>query len=105
MTTAFVLTSSAATAALVMVLPLEPLLEALLVLWIGLAALASLRANAPREVMIPRELIVDGSFVAPWLTIIRWRPAGAWLDRTVVVLPDMLPADTFRALRLRLRWE
>jgi hypothetical protein len=46
----------------------------------------------------------DGSFVAPWLTIVRWRPEGARLDRTILILPDMLGEDAFRALRVLLRW-
>jgi hypothetical protein len=46
----------------------------------------------------------DGSFVAPWLTIVRWRPAGARFDRTLVILPDMLDAEVFRHLRVLLRW-
>ena len=45
-----------------------------------------------------------GSFVAPWLAILRWRPAGARFDRTVVVFPDMLPATSFRELRVVLLW-
>ncbi len=49
-------------------------------------------------------LVRDGSFVAPWLTIVRWRPEGAWFDRTVLVLPDALDGNTFRALRVLLRW-
>lgn len=49
-------------------------------------------------------VIRDGSFVAPWLTIIRWRPHGARFDRTVLLLPDMLPPDDFRRLRVLLRW-
>ena len=48
--------------------------------------------------------IVAGSFVAPWLTIVHWRAASSRLVRTVVVLPDMLDAATFRALRVILRW-
>ena len=48
--------------------------------------------------------IADGCFVAPWLTIVRWRPAGAWIDRTIVVLPDMVSAEDFRRLRVLLRW-
>jgi hypothetical protein len=48
--------------------------------------------------------IADGCFVAPWLTIVRWRPAGARFDRTIVVLPDMIGADEFRRLRVMLRW-
>lgn len=47
----------------------------------------------------------DGSFVAPWLTLVRWRRAGARCDRTVLVVPDMLPPDDFRALRVLLRWK
>jgi toxin CptA len=45
-----------------------------------------------------------GSFVAPWLTIVRWRPAGARVDRTVLVLPDMLDPSEYRHLRVILRW-
>ena len=45
-----------------------------------------------------------GSFVAPWLTIVRWRPDGAWLDRTVPLLPGMLDEETFRRLRVVLRF-
>ncbi len=46
----------------------------------------------------------DGSFVAPWLTIVRWRPDGARWDRTILILPDMLGDEGFRALRVLLRW-
>lgn len=49
-------------------------------------------------------VVRDGSFVAPFLTIVRWRPVGARFDRTILVLPDMLAADSFRALRVLLRW-
>jgi hypothetical protein len=45
-----------------------------------------------------------GSLVAPWLTIVRWRPEGARFDRTIVVLPDMLDGAAFRHLRVLLRW-
>jgi hypothetical protein len=46
----------------------------------------------------------DGSFVAPWLTLVRWRPAGAWCDRTVLIFPGMTGAEEFRRLRVLLRW-
>jgi toxin CptA len=46
----------------------------------------------------------DGCFVAPWLTIVRWRPDGARHDRTVVILPDMLPAEAMRKIRVILKW-
>jgi len=45
-----------------------------------------------------------GSFVAPWLTIVRWRPSGAWRDRTILVLPDMAGEASLRRLRVLLRW-
>lgn len=45
----------------------------------------------------------NGAFVAPWLTIVRYRTEGGWLDRTVLVLPDMLPAEPYRRLRVWLR--
>ena len=45
-----------------------------------------------------------GSFVAPWLTIIRWRARGSRFDASILLLPDMLPAEDFRRLRVLLRW-
>jgi toxin CptA len=48
--------------------------------------------------------IVGGSFVAPWLTIVHWRPESARLTRTIVIVPDMAEAESFRALRVVLRW-
>jgi hypothetical protein len=49
-------------------------------------------------------LVRDGCFVAPWLTIIRWRPHGARFDRSIVLVPDMMPREEFRRLRVLLRW-
>lgn len=46
----------------------------------------------------------DGSFVAPWLTIVRWRPEGRRVDRTILVLPGMSDAETLRRIRVILRW-
>lgn len=48
--------------------------------------------------------VCDGSFVAPWLTIVLWRPAGARRDHAIVILPGMMRADDFRRLRVLLRW-
>jgi hypothetical protein len=48
--------------------------------------------------------LAAGSFVAPWLVIVRWRPEGARRDATVLVLPDMAPAEERRRLRVLLRW-
>ena len=46
----------------------------------------------------------DGSFVAPWLTIVRWRPEGARFSRNLVIVPDAVDAAAFRRLRILLRW-
>jgi hypothetical protein len=48
--------------------------------------------------------VQPGSFVAPWLVVVRWRRPGAWRDSTVLVLPDMAPAEDLRRLRVLLRW-
>ena len=48
--------------------------------------------------------VLGSSFVAPYLTIILFKPNKAWFARSVVVLPDMLPPDLFRALRVWLKW-
>jgi toxin CptA len=48
--------------------------------------------------------VCDGSFVAPWLTIIRWRPDDRVFARSIVILPGMLDAESFRRLRVILRW-
>ena len=122
---AFVIGSGVATLALLFAMPLAPLLHALVSLWLGAEMLDAYRIVAlrlgprgVREVGIVGDglRVVDavggvragelraGSFVSPGLTLIRWRPHGARRDRTIVVLPDMLPAEDFRALRVALRF-
>jgi hypothetical protein len=116
---AFALCAGAATLALLHAMPLPSLVRAFAVLWIGAATLDAYRLFTlrGREIRLGLEAIEvrdgvdrvregtlrDGSFVAPWLTIVRWRPRGAAFDRTLVVLPDMLPAPAFRELRVLLR--
>ena len=51
--------------------------------------------------------ILDDTFVGAWLTTIVWQRDGSpwWRPaRAIVVLPDMLPADEFRRLRVALRY-
>lgn len=51
--------------------------------------------------------ILDDTYVGACLTTIVWRPDGAaWYRpaRSIVILPDMLPADDFRRLRVLLRY-
>ena len=115
-----------ATLVLLWATPIDPLVKSFAAGWVGCATLeacrriALLRAwNSPLELILtpPRALQVlhpggrstwgelrDGSFVAPFLTVIRWRPAGARFDRTIVLLPDMVEPESFRRLRVQLRW-
>lgn len=51
--------------------------------------------------------ILDDSYVGARLAAIVWRPDGApWYApaRTILVLPDSLPVDEFRRLRVMLRY-
>jgi hypothetical protein len=48
--------------------------------------------------------VVPGSFVAPWLVVVRWRPEGRRFTRPVLVPPDAVDGDAFRRLRVLLRW-
>jgi hypothetical protein len=44
------------------------------------------------------------TYVGAWVTTIVWRPDGARWSRAILVLPDMLPAEDFRRLRVMLRY-
>ena len=44
------------------------------------------------------------SYVGARLSTIVWRPYGRWRSRTILLLPDMLPAEEFRRLRVLLRY-
>jgi toxin CptA len=46
-----------------------------------------------------------GSFVAPYLTTLAYRPQEKYFTRHVIILPDMLDENTFRELRVQLRWQ
>ena len=103
------------TAVLVAALPVSLEARFLALGWIamaGLRALVRLRPGTAIDLHHDGEAYIggragrlqDGSFVAPWLAIVRWRPAGAWLDRTLLIAPGMLPADDFRRLRVLLRF-
>ena len=118
--------ASLATLALLAATPGVLRLRILFATWIACAALEALHSRAllrgrraARAVSLARggEIAVqdalgawrtgslsEGSFVAPWLTVIRWRPAEARFDRAVPILPDMLSPEDFRRLRVLLRW-
>ena len=44
------------------------------------------------------------SSVGPRVTTLVWRPHGAYCSRSVLILPDMLPAEDFRRLRVLMRY-
>lgn len=116
---AFVLVAAAGGCALAVFLPLADALRAALV-----ASVAAMSAHACRELLRPRALrlrlgeridvklddawvagtVRPGSCVLPWLTIVRWRPAGAWRDRSLLLLPGSAPRDDLRKIRVILRW-
>ena len=116
---AFLLVAAACGVALAVSLPVSwPLRAALLFYVAATAARACAEMVRPRalRLRLERQLDVldsrgwvagevrDGSFVMPWLTIVRWRPAGARLDRTLLLLPGMAPAHDLRKIRVILRW-
>ena len=112
---AFVAVAALATLALAFALPLAAELRALAAAWTGVAALHALhrlgggvrlaldRSGAIRVGEIAGR-VRDGSFVAPWLVVVRWQPQGRWKNRSLLVAPDMLGAEDFRRLRVLLRW-
>ncbi len=48
--------------------------------------------------------VLRTTLVTPFLTVLNVRPQGARLARSVVILPDSLNAESFRQLRVRLKW-
>lgn len=49
-------------------------------------------------------VLQDSSFVAPYLTILNVQVVGWRFTRHIVILPDRMDAETFRQLRVWLRW-
>jgi len=113
------LLAAAATIALVLVPPMPSLLRASLVLYVfassarecrELLAPRSLRLNRSGEIHVRDDKgwrsgqVRDGSFVMPWLVVLRWRPEGCCRDRTLLLLPGMAPRDDLRKIRVFLRW-
>lgn len=47
--------------------------------------------------------IMQGTLVTPQLVVLRYRLAGQYRTRSLAVSADMLPADSHRRLRVRLR--
>ena len=77
----------------------------------GAYAITEIRVVANRLIAVrygTRALVAGhvraASYVGPRLATIVWRPDGARWSRTVLILPDMLPDDDFRRLRVLLRY-
>lgn len=117
---------AAATVGVVAMLPIHPLLIALAIgavaAWAGNRIWAVALRRSPRAV---RELRIEGdrtivatlvsgerlkgevqeaSYVGAIVTTLTWRSKGALCARSVLILPDMLPAEDFRRLRVLLRY-
>jgi hypothetical protein len=123
---AAIVIGTVATAALMLVLPLDPWWTAATLLAIGGVAARALGScigrGAPRLLIVSgdRRLaviardgrscdgsILDDSYVGASITTIVWRPDPApWYTpaRAIVVLRDSLAADDFRRLRVLLRY-
>ena len=117
---------AAATIALIIALPLQPVLQmaavAALVAWAAWSfhvdALHRGRFGVTEVRLAPDLILVacmgDGrlvaghvraaTYVGAWITTIVWRPDGWRWSRAILVLPDMLPAEDFRRLRVMLRY-
>lgn len=52
---------------------------------------------------LPCQVLAD-SVVTPALVVLNVRPRGARSARSIVILPDSLDTETFRRLRVWLRW-
>ena len=108
-----------ATVGVVLLTPMGALLRASLLAYVAAsAARACRRLLAPRGLRIDHERRIevrqddgtragalrDGSFVMPWLTIVRWRADGSRADGWLILLPGMASAANLRKIRVILRW-
>lgn len=114
------------TAAVIVALPIDPALAALAVVgvtvWAGDRLHVVAWRRGPRAVSAlwltgDRLLVVrmghgglvaghvrSSTYVGARITTLVWRPDGARLSRGLLLLPDMLPDDDFRRLRVLLRY-
>ncbi|CAH1091075.1 protein YgfX [Candidatus Nitrotoga sp. 1052] len=49
--------------------------------------------------------VLADSLVTPFITVLNVLPQGAYLARSIIILPDSLDAESFRQLRVWLKWE
>jgi hypothetical protein len=117
---ALVIALSCTTMALAVTLPLAVGWRLAAVAWVALHTVRAWRALAAascltlaRDGAVRVEMrdgstfegtVRAGSFAAPWLTVVRWRPAGHRWDRTLFLLPDAAGSPEMRNIRVILRW-
>ena len=74
------------------------------------SAVRTLRLDSERMVMTTQGgdsiacTVLRDSLVTPLLTVLNVLPDGARLARSVVIFPDSLDAESFRQLRVWLKW-
>lgn len=49
-------------------------------------------------------LVLHDSFIMPQMVILNVLPEGAYFSRSVIILPDSLDKDSFRQLRVLMKW-
>ncbi len=111
--------SHGATSLLVSLLPLSVPVRGFAVLLLVALALRALRDDLPAGLVVRTDgslvvlerdghatdaMLVPGGYTGAWVTTILLRAGDARRMRTLLVLPDMLPAGDFRRLRVRLRY-
>jgi toxin CptA len=117
---------AAATCAVIAMLPLHPTMVGFAMLVVVVWALDRIHVvalrhgpRAVRQFELRGDLTVivvtgDGNafagrvrrdtYVGARLSTLVWRPFGRWRSRAILLLPDMLPAQDFRRLRVLLRY-
>ncbi|MDO8413714.1 MAG: hypothetical protein Q7S51_08005 [Gallionellaceae bacterium] len=48
--------------------------------------------------------LLNHSMVSPWLTVLNSVPRGATCTRRIIIFPDSLDTESFRQLRVWLKW-
>lgn len=51
-----------------------------------------------------RCMLLDSTYVSPYLTVLNLRKRKSLLARSIVIAPDAIDREEFRQLRVRLRW-
>lgn len=50
-------------------------------------------------------MLQSGSVVTPYLVVLSIRAQGRYFNRNVLVMPDSMDAESFRRLRVALKWQ